>query len=252
MIDSHCHLNCLTGDVEDFLAKAKKSGVDFLLCPGIEPSSFADIVQLANDYDNVKAGLGVHPNEVSANNISADKLYDYANRSEVIAIGETGLDYYRDSSDQDLQKEQFINHIEVAKSLNKPLIIHARDSHSDILEILQQRQAGPAIFHCFTATTEIAKAAINLGCLISFSGIVTFKNAKALQKVVTEIDLQNILIETDAPYLAPEPYRGKMNQPAYLPYTAKKIAELKDIDLATVIKATTNNFIKMFPTVALL
>lgn len=246
MIDSHCHLNCLTGNLEEILIDAKQAGVKFILCPGIDPEHFSEIIDITKRYSNVKAGIGLHPNEVVNYDFSADKLYDAANNPQVIAIGETGLDYFRNNSDKKEQQKQFINHIEVAKALNKPLIIHARDSHHDILKILKEHKAEKAIFHCFTASLDIAKAAIDLGCLISFSGIITFKNAKELQDVVTKLDLKHLLIETDSPYLAPEPYRGKMNQPAYVYHVAKKISELKKIDIAEVINLTTNNFLNLF------
>jgi TatD DNase family protein len=246
MIDSHCHLNCLTGNLDEIMLDAKKAGVKFILCPGIDPLHFDEIINITNKYPNVKAGLGLHPNDVNEHEFTTQQLYDAASHPNVIAIGETGLDYYRDNSDPLAQQRQFISHIEVSKALAKPLIIHARDSHADILKILQQHKVEKAILHCFTASYEIATAAIDLGCMISFSGIITFKNAKDLQNVVSNLDLKHLLIETDAPYLAPEPYRGKMNQPAYVGLVAQKIAELQKLETSVVIEQTTNNFLKLF------
>ena len=246
MIDSHCHLNCLPGNVDDYIKSALAAGVTHMLCPGIDYDHFDEILAIAEKYPQVKAGLGIHPNDVDKYAMTYEDLYKAASHAEVIAIGETGLDYYRDSSDKVLQQEQFIMHIAVAKALKKPLIIHARDSHADVLNILKQEDAGPAIMHCFTETLEIAHMAIDLGCLISFSGIITFKNAQALQSVVTALPLKYMLIETDAPYLAPEPYRGKTNQPAYVVQVAKKVAQLKGITEAEVSHLSSENYLSFF------
>lgn len=249
LIDSHSHLNCLTetGTSLDVLMQdAFDAGVGHILCPGIDPEHFFEVLDIARQYDQVKAGVGVHPNETGSHGITEAVLFEWASDPEVIAIGETGLDYFRDTSDKQIQQAQFRLHIQVAKALKKPLIIHGRDAHEDILKIMQEEQAGPAIMHCFTESVEIAKAAIDLGCLISFSGIITFKNAQTLRDVVAELPLDRLLVETDAPYLAPEPYRGKMNQPAYVHYVAQCMADIKGIPLSEVCAVTSANFIRLF------
>ena len=249
MIDSHCHLNCLEDvnrSLDMIIAQAHDVGVTHILCPGIDPPHFAQIIDIATQYSQVKAGLGVHPNDVSTHAITEAALYEWVDHPEVIAVGETGLDYYRDSSDPALQAEQFRIHIRVAKALKKPLIIHARAAHMDILKILREEAAGPAIMHCFTETLEIAEAAIDLGCLISFSGIITFKNAEDLRRVAKQVPLESILIETDAPYLAPMPFRGKPNFPEYVVYVAEKLAEIKEISVEQVAQETSANFKRLF------
>ena len=244
-IDSHCHLNCLENEHEtlpELIEKARKAGVTHMLCPGIDSAHFEQILDIARAYPFIKAGLGIHPNDVDQYAISENELYDWLDDDEVIAVGETGLDYYRNSADIKLQQSQFRLHIQVAKAQKKPLIIHAREAHADILRILEEEQAGPAILHCFTETLDVALAAIDLGCLISFSGIITFKNAGALREVVAALPIDKLLIETDAPYLAPTPYRGKMNQPAYVPLVAEKISEIKSLSVDEVARITSENF----------
>ena len=192
--------------------------------------------------------MGVHPNSDKAIGLSEKILLELADDASVIAIGETGLDYYRSQGDLDWQRERFRTHIRAARQIGKPLIIHSREARGDVIKILAQEGADAVggVMHCFVDDLETAKQAIDLNFYISFSGIVTFRNAKDLQEVARQLPLDRLLVETDAPYLAPVPYRGKQNQPAYVRHVAEKIAELQEIDLQEVIMATTRNFERLF------
>jgi len=203
--------------------------------------------EIATKYANIYASVGIHPDENSIDNPSFDELVLWAKKDKIIAIGETGLDYFHEG-DPEEQRERFRMHIEVAKTVNKPLIIHTRDAREDTIRILQEAQAEKVggVMHCFTEDLTMAEKAMALGFYISFSGIVTFKNAIQLQEVAKNIPLDRILIETDAPYLTPHPYRGKPNDPSYLRFVAEKIAALRGISFETVAEQTTKNFFQLF------
>ena len=250
LVDSHCHIPLLaeTQSVEEILAEAKNHGIIHMLCVAIDLVGSPEIIQLAKSYEMVSASVGVHPNTRPQNNLTIDEITELGSDSSVVAIGETGLDYFRSEGDLDWQRDQFRTHIAAAKELKKPLIIHSREAKSDVIHILKEEKADEVggVMHCFVDDLDTAKAAIDLDFLISFSGIVTFKNAKPLQEVAREIPLKNMLIETDSPYLAPTPHRGKTNQPAYVRYVAEFLAELKGESLEELALNTTNNYEKKF------
>ena len=253
LIDSHCHLDLINlsefaGGLDDVLKNAQANGVRHILSAGVNFFKFADLLALVSKYDWISCSVGHHPNENNEKIVTADAIALYAQNKKVVAIGETGLDYYHQNSGIDWQKDRFINHIHAAHKVNKPLIVHARNAIKDTLDILQQENARDVgvVMHCFTENYAFAKRSLDLGFYISFSGIVTFKQATELQETAKKIPLDRILIETDAPYLAPMPFRGKQNQPAYVKYTAEFLAKLLQIDFAKFAEITTNNFYNLF------
>ena len=229
---------------------ALEAGVGHILCVAIDLDSFPVIEQLAASYACISASVGVHPNSAREIELSEARLLELAENPVVVAIGETGLDYYRSQGDLEWQRQRLRTHIRAARQINKPLIIHSREARGDIIRILAEEGADAVggVMHCFVDDLETAKQAIDLNFYISFSGIVTFRNAKALQDVARQVPLDRMLIETDAPYLAPVPYRGKQNQPAYVRYVAEKIAELHQINLVDVISMTWRNYHDLFKT----
>ncbi|MAZ77105.1 MAG: hypothetical protein CMF39_00315 [Legionellaceae bacterium] len=252
-IDSHCHLNLLDldkcgGSVEKVLSRAKANQVDEMLCVSTELEHFPDVLSLAEKHANVYASVGVHPNEDEGEDPSVEKLIDLAGSTRVIAIGETGLDYFRSEGDLTWQQDRFRRHITVAKKTGKPLIIHTRDAREDTIKILQEENAAEigGVMHCFTETWEMAQQAMEMGFYISFSGIVTFKNATALQDVARRVPSDRYLIETDCPYLAPAPHRGKQNEPAYVRHVAEFLAQLRGVAIADIAKESTANFYRCF------
>ena len=252
IVDSHCHLNYkeLYGDIKGVLERAKEANVRTMLAINTKLAEFDEVYEIASAHDNVFASVGVHPHEAENEpNIALESLLIRAAKPKVIAIGETGLDYYYDHAPRDLQKANFFTHIQAARATKKPLIVHTRDAEEDTAEILtaeMKKGAFPAVIHCFTASADFAKTALDLGFYISLSGILTFKNAKELHEVAKNLPLERILVETDAPYLAPVPHRGKACEPAYTADTAAFLAELRGISLSEVAKATTDNFFKLF------
>ncbi len=252
LIDSHCHLDCLTLSTEntlsDVLQRGKEVGVNYFLCVCITLSEFEAMRQKVAEFSNVFLSVGTHPNEELIKEPSLDELLEIAQLPNVIAIGETGLDYYRTQGEVSWQQERFRTHIAAAKKSNKPLIVHTRQAREDTLRILIEESASDVggVLHCFTENWEMAKKALDLGFYISFSGIITFPNAKELREVVKLVPLDRILIETDAPYLAPVPHRGKSNEPAYVRFVAEKIAEIKGQPLEEIAASTTQNFFKLF------
>lgn len=253
LIDSHCHLNLLDltpfgGSVHPVVAEAREAGVGHMLCVSVDLETFPDIQVLAQAYDEVSVSVGVHPNTRESTEPTVEKLVELAAASEVVAIGETGLDYFRSEGDLEWQRERLRIHIAAAKQCGKPLIIHTRQAKEDTLRILQEEGADEVggVFHCFTEDWEMAKEGLDLGFYISFSGIITFRNASALRKVVTQVPSDRLLIETDSPYLAPVPYRGKPNQPAYVRYVAQCVAELRKTPAADIEDQTTENFLSLF------
>lgn len=250
LVDSHCHIPLLTetSTVDEILQEAKKQHIAHMLCVAIDLEGSPEIIQLAKKYPMVSASVGMHPNTITEKPLTVDEITAIACDEAVVAIGETGLDYFRSEGDLSWQRERFKTHIQAAKELNKPLIIHTREAKEDVIQILKSENAKAVggVMHCFVDDIETAYAAIDMNFLISFSGIVTFKNAKPLQEVAKQLPLEHMMVETDAPYLAPTPFRGKINQPAYVKYVAAFISELKGIPFDEVAKQTTLNYENKF------
>ena len=249
-IDSHCHLNFpgLSEQLDVLLANMQANDVSHALCVSVDLDSFPQVLALAERHDNLYASVGVHPDYELEKEPTQDEIVRLARHPKVIAIGETGLDYYRLTGDLEWQRERFRTHIRAAREVGKPLIIHTRSAAPDTLRIMFEEQAGAVggVMHCFTEDLDVALTAIDLGFHISFSGILTFKNAASIKEVAKRIPLDRILIETDSPYLAPTPHRGKTNQPAYVKHVAEEIARLRGISLEEVGQATTQNFKRLF------
>ena len=249
-VDSHCHLNFpeLAADLPAVLEAMAANRVTHALCISVTLPELPAVLQLAADHANLYATVGVHPDTEDGAEPSVAELVALAARPKVVAIGETGLDYYRLTGDLTWQRERFRNHIHAARQTGKPLVIHTRSAADDTLAIMREERAGDAggVMHCFTETWEVAAAAIELGFHISFSGIVTFKNAAALKEVARRVPLERMLIETDSPYLAPVPFRGKTNQPAYVRYVAEEIARLRDVAVDEIAAVTSANFFRLF------
>lgn len=222
--------------------------VGHALCVSVTLDKFPEVLALADQYNNFFASVGVHPDYEDIEEPTVDVLVSLANHPKVVAIGETGLDYFRLSGDLEWQRTRFRTHIRAAILAKKPLIIHTRSAADDTLRIMREEGAAQigGVMHCFTESLEVAQQAISMGFYISFSGIVTFKNATQLKEVAQNIPLEKILVETDSPYLAPVPFRGKTNQPAYVKYVAQEIANLRGIALDEVVQATTDNFFNLF------
>lgn len=219
-----------------------------MLCVSVTLETFPEVVALAHDHSHVFASVGVHPNETEGNEPSVSKLVDLANDKRVVAIGETGLDYYRSQGDMTWQQERFRRHIRAAKQSGKPLIIHTRDAAADTLHVMREEGAADigGVMHCFTESWEVARAALDLNFYISFSGIITFRNADALREVAKQVPEDRLLIETDAPYLAPVPHRGKTNEPAFVRHVADCLANIRQAPLESIADITTRNFFALF------
>lgn len=249
-IDSHCHINFpeIANNIDEVLANMQTNQVSNALCVSVDLDKFPEILALAEKHDNIYASVGVHPDYELVNEPTQSELVRLANHPKVIAIGETGLDYFRLQGDLEWQRNRFRTHIRAAVETNKPLIIHTRSASADTLRLMQEEGANRpgGVMHCFTESMEVALAAIEMNFYISFSGIVTFKKALELKEVAKYIPLERMLIETDSPYLAPVPFRGKMNQPSYVKHVAEEIAKLRGISVEEVGEATTANFRKLF------
>lgn len=235
-------------DVNEIIANAKALDVEHMLCVSVDLESYPEILSLAEQYECIYASVGVHPNTKMENEVSQATLEQLAANDQVLAIGETGLDYFRSEGDLEWQRERFRTHIRAAKVVNKPLIIHTREVGEDITRILEEEGADAVggVMHCFVENWETAQKAMDLNFYISFSGIVTFKNAKEVQEVARQVPLERMLVETDSPYLAPVPYRGRPNQPGYTRYVAEFIAELHGTSYEHVAEQTTANFFNLF------
>lgn len=249
-VDSHCHLDRLDKNKEelsDVLKFARNRGVEHFLCVSVSVKDFPSMLETVQDFSDVSVSCGVHPLH-QEDACSYDELLQMADNKNVVAIGETGLDYFYSADTKDVQLTSFVDHIKVANQLNKPLIIHTRDAREDTIGLLKEHKnpATKGVLHCFTETWEMAEAAIELGMYISISGIVTFKTATELQEVVKKIPLDKLLIETDSPWLAPVPYRGKPNQPGFVREVGEFIANLKGITVDELAKVTTDNFYNLF------
>ncbi len=249
-IDSHCHINFpeLAEKLDEVLANMRHNEVTHALCVSVNLENFPQIQLLAEQHENIYASIGVHPDHESDTEPTQAQLVQLAQHPKVVAIGETGLDYFRLKGDLEWQRKRFRTHIRAARACRKPLIIHTREAAADTLRIMAEEGADEVggVMHCFTESLEVAQAAIAMNFYISFSGIVTFKKATQIKEVAQKIPLDRILIETDAPYLAPVPFRGKLNQPAYVKHVAEEIAKLRGISLAEVGAATTRNFGRLF------
>lgn len=252
LIDSHCHLNLNEVATKTLLDAATAQNIAYFLNVAVDQKTLPEIIATAQQFEPVYASAGIHPNSDAGVVQTTEELLRWADANKVIAMGETGLDYFRSEGDLAWQQQRFRNHIRAAKDNGKPLIIHCREAAPDVLRILQEEKAETVggIMHCFVEDWETAQATLDLGFYISFSGIVTFKNAKALQAVAQKIPLDSMLVETDSPYLAPVPHRGKNNQPAYVRDIANFIATLRETDLETIATATSQNFLNLFPDVA--
>lgn len=250
LIDSHCHLNMLeaSADLASVIEDAKSSGVNGILCVAVDLKTAVEVISIAEQFDNVWASVGLHPsNAVEKEPIEQDYI-DLAEHPKVVALGEMGLDYHYNSEHLDQMRDRFRCQVRAARQIQKPIIIHTRAAQADTLTIMHEENAADVggVMHCFTESWEMAQAAMKMGFYISISGIVTFKNAKNIADLAKQVPLEKLLIETDAPYLTPVPYRGKPNHPKYVRYVAEHIAELKQIDFATVAEQTKNNFFNLF------
>ena len=251
LVDSHCHLDRLKKSPEELrqiMQFAQQRGVEHFLCVSVSVREFADMAASVSDYHCVSVSCGVHPLH-QEDACTYDELVAAAAHHKVVAIGETGLDYYYSQDTKEVQQQSFVTHVKAANDLNKPLIVHTRDARADTLDLLKQYKADSTkgVLHCFTESWEMAQAAIELGFYISISGIVTFKSATELQEVVKKIPLDRLLVETDSPWLAPVPYRGKQNQPGYVLEVAEFVAQLKGVSLTQLAEITTQNFYNLFP-----
>lgn len=248
LVDSHCHLDLLDIELGQVLSAANDAEVKYFLCVCVTLKDFPSMLSKILDFPNVWGSVGLHPNEKVDQEPTADELVLLANDKKIIAIGETGLDYFRTEGDFTFQQNRFREHIRAARACKKPLIIHTRQAKADTLRILREERADTVggVMHCFTEDLEMAEAAMALGFYISFSGIVTFSNAKILQEVARVIPLERLLIETDSPWLAPIPHRGKPNYPQYVLHVAEFIAKLRNISVAEVAASTTQNFFNLF------
>lgn len=253
LIDSHCHIDLmdyekLGGDPDTAIAYAHENGIGHMLCVSVNLEQYPNMLKTIDKMPKVFASVGVHPNEQDGIDPSVEQLVELAANEKVVAIGETGLDYFRSEGDLEWQRDRFRRHIEAAKQTGKPLIIHSREAKQDTIKLLQEENAQDigGVMHCFAEDWEMAQQAMDLNFYISFSGIVTFKSAKTLQDVARRVPLDRMLVETDSPWLAPVPFRGKTNQPAYVKHVAEYIAELRDDSVENITTATTENFFKLF------
>ena len=251
LIDSHCHIPLISDNKSDqalIIKNAVEVGVTHMLCISVDLETVEDVLYWSRNHKQVSASVGVHPTYVEGKLASVEEIETLAEDPTVIAVGETGLDFYQPNYDSARQEEQFRNHIRCAKNINKPLIVHCRNAASSLLKILKEEDAKKigGIMHCFVEDWETAKAAMDLGFYISFSGILTFKNAKDLQEVSKKIPLDRILVETDSPWLSPAPLRGKTNQPAHLIHTLRFLAHLRKEEEGFMSEQTTKNFNRLF------
>ncbi|HEY6721048.1 MAG TPA: TatD family hydrolase [Burkholderiales bacterium] len=250
LVDSHCHLDFpdFEGKIAAVREEMHASGVTHALCISVNLAGFPNVLELAETHDNLFASVGVHPDHEDRTAVDPERLVELAQHPRVLAIGETGLDYYRLSGDLEWQRERFRAHIRAARACRKPLVIHTRSAAEDTLRIMREEGAAEVggVMHCFTESREVADAALELGFHISFSGIVTFKNAADLREVARSVPLDRLLVETDSPYLAPVPYRGKTNRPALVRVVAEEVARVRSITLETLAMETSRNFFRLF------
>jgi len=252
LVDSHCHLDYLErdGDLDAAIERARAAGVRTMLTIGTRVSTFPSILAIAERYQDVWCSVGVHPHEAEGEgDTTTAQLVELAQHLKVIGIGETGLDYYYDNSPREAQQRSFRSHIAAARETGLPLIVHSRDADDDTIGILRdeyRQGAFPGVIHCFSSGRELAENAIDLGLYVSLAGILTFKNAQDIRNTVRALPVDRLLVETDAPYLAPIPYRGKRNEPAFVAHTARLLGELTGLDTDGVAETTTRNFFRLF------
>lgn len=249
MIDTHSHINFeeYKNNFNNFLEEIKANEVEKVIIPGVEPSAFQEISTLCKQHEMLYGAIGVHPSEWQTFNDNAEQqIYEYSKEKKIIAIGEIGLDYHYGADTKEQQKIIFQKQLEIAQNIKLPVIIHDREAHEDTFDIIQDFKLKDVIFHCFSGNTDFAEKCLNKGYYIAIGGVVTFKNAKDLKESTKIAPLEQILLETDAPYLAPVPYRGKINTPAYLKYIAQEIANIKNIDIEEVKQQTTLNAQRIF------
>ena len=252
LVDSHCHLDFpeLSGDADGVIARARNAGVGHMLTIGTKITKFDGVLAMAERFANVSCSVGIHPHEAGVEpKMDVEKLMTLANHPKVVAFGETGLDFYYEHSPRAEQEASFRVHIAAAREAGLPVIVHTRDADDDTIAILQEEMGKGAftgLIHCFTGTQKLADAALALGLYISVSGIATFKNSSALRDVIRTVPLDRLLVETDAPFLAPMPHRGKTNEPAFVVHTARMLAELKGVSESEIATATTENFFRLF------
>jgi TatD DNase family protein len=254
-VDSHCHIDFLeySGRIPQILENMAHNQVTHALCVCVNLADFPRVLSLAESHVQLLASVGVHPDHAEDGGLNVGDLNERARHPKIVAIGETGLDYYRRNGDLEWQRTRFRTHIRAARDCGKPLIIHTRDAGEDTLRIMREERADAVggVMHCFTETAEVAKAAMDLNFYISFSGIVTFKNAVSIKEVAKTVPLERMLIETDSPYLAPVPHRGKANEPAWVKHVAEEISRLRGISLEAVAEATSANFFRLFKPICL-
>ena len=251
LIDSHAHLddNRFDADRDRLIKSLKEFGIDLIINPGSDLQTSIKAVSLAEQYENIYAAVGVHPHSAKEmDDSTVEILKSFTNRDKVVAIGEIGLDYHYDNSPRDVQRKRFIEQLHLAKEVNLPVIIHSRDAAGDTFDILKDAQDGSleGVLHCYSGSVEMAREYIKLGFYISLAGPVTFKNSRVLKEVAKDVPLDKLLIETDSPYLTPEPYRGKRNEPIYVRYVAGTIAEVRGLAFEEVAKATSENAKRLF------
>jgi TatD DNase family protein len=249
LVDSHCHLDFpdFAAERDAVIARARAAGVGTMLTIGTRLDEFPGVRAVAETHADIWCSVGAHPHEAAGHaDLLADQLTSLAAHPKVVGIGETGLDYHYDLSPRDIQERVFRTHIAASRMTGLPLIVHAREADDDIARILAEEQPPPGVLHCFSSGRGLAEAALALGFYISISGIVTFKNAEELRAIVRDVPLDRLLVETDSPYLAPVPYRGKRNEPAFVAATAAAVAALKDVAPETLAAVTTANFFRLF------
>lgn len=252
LVDSHCHLDFkdFEGELDDVVARAGAAGVGTMVSISTHLSKFEGVKAVAERFDNVWCSVGVHPHQAGEEGVdSPDRLVELAQHPRVVGIGESGLDYYYDNSPRDRQQISFRAHIEAARETGLPLIVHARDADEDAADIMRdemEKGAYTAVMHCFSSGRGLAEAALEMGMYISFSGILTFKNAQELRDIARDVPEDRILVETDSPFLAPIPNRGKRNEPSFVAHTAEVLAEVRGMDRNALETATTDNFFRLF------
>ncbi len=251
LIDSHCHLDMLKGNLEKCLLRAKEKGVEYVLSVGTTLEGSSKTYHLTKMFQNIGYSVGIHPLNVSSHqNVTTLELIDASSLPYIIALGESGLDYSRPKTPKALQHTLFLRHIEAARKTALPLIIHARNADEDMKQLLEEEYAKEpfqGVLHCFASSKALAETALSLGFYLGFTGLITFPNASPIASIARQCPLEKILIETDSPYLAPVPHRGKPNEPAYVYYVASALATLRNTPLKTIASATTNNFLTLFP-----
>ena len=252
LVDSHCHLNYegLSDDIQSVIERAGASGVEFLVCICTKLDDVPEIREIAESYHNVAFTVGVHPHEASKEaSLNAQTIVDLSKHPKVVGIGETGLDFFYDNAPRDIQEIYFKAHIEASRETQLPIIVHSRDADELMINIISEEQEKgrfPGVIHCFSSSLDVAEVAVEYGMAISLSGIITFKKADKLREIVKQIPIENIIIETDSPFLAPVPKRGKVNEPSFIVHTAEKAAEIFDLELSHFNKISTNNFYRYF------